>query len=261
MFCSHVSWGLLVSGLCVLTVTGSARVWQFYAMAAACGLADAFCRPASVVSCHSRCSRATCLPPTPCWPGRAGGDVCRAAAGRCRDERILAVSCPGSQRGDILHRDRRQPRAPAVSARQNSGGPPAACCRASPRACPSSRRGQCAPCWSSCPPRRRPIAGDFGEDVGGIDEAGPFGCPRDLIGGLCKGERGRARAAPGSWRAAMGGFSGAGIPRGAARNGLIGARPYIPFSCDCLPRCRRSCVVGRPGCGRDSGRAACRGHG
>jgi len=39
--------GALVSGLCVLTVTGSARVWQFNAMAAACGLADAFCRPAS----------------------------------------------------------------------------------------------------------------------------------------------------------------------------------------------------------------------
>jgi hypothetical protein len=31
----------------VLTVTGSARVWQVYAMAAACGLADAFFWPAS----------------------------------------------------------------------------------------------------------------------------------------------------------------------------------------------------------------------
>jgi MFS family permease len=47
MFCSHMSRGLLVSGLCVLTVTGSARVWQFYAMAAAFGLADAFFWPAS----------------------------------------------------------------------------------------------------------------------------------------------------------------------------------------------------------------------
>lgn len=37
MFCSHVSRRLLVSGLCVLTVTGSALVLQFYAMAAALG--------------------------------------------------------------------------------------------------------------------------------------------------------------------------------------------------------------------------------
>lgn len=47
MFCSHVSRGLLVSVLCVLTFTGSARVWQFYAIAAAFGLADAFFWPAS----------------------------------------------------------------------------------------------------------------------------------------------------------------------------------------------------------------------
>ena len=47
MFCSHLSRGLLVSGLCALTLTGSARIWQFYAMAAAFGLADAFFWPAS----------------------------------------------------------------------------------------------------------------------------------------------------------------------------------------------------------------------
>jgi Transmembrane secretion effector len=47
MFCSHLSRGLLVSGLCVLTVTGSVRTWQFYAIAAAFGLADAFFWPAS----------------------------------------------------------------------------------------------------------------------------------------------------------------------------------------------------------------------
>ena len=47
MFCSHVSRGLLVSGLCVLTLTGSVRIWQFYAIAAAFGLADAFFWPAS----------------------------------------------------------------------------------------------------------------------------------------------------------------------------------------------------------------------
>ena len=57
-----------------------------------------------------------------------------------------------------------------------------------------------------------PIAGDLGEDVGVIDEAEPFGCPRDLIGGLCKGGRGelgqlRVRGGP-QWD----GFSGAGIP-------------------------------------------------
>lgn len=47
MFCSHLSRGLLVSGLCVLTLTGLVRVWQFYAMATAFGLADAFFWPAS----------------------------------------------------------------------------------------------------------------------------------------------------------------------------------------------------------------------
>ena len=47
MFCSHAAGGLLVVGLCLLTVTGSVRVWQFYAMAAAFGLADAFLWPAS----------------------------------------------------------------------------------------------------------------------------------------------------------------------------------------------------------------------
>jgi hypothetical protein len=33
MFCSQVSRGLLVSGLCVLTAIGSVRIWQFCAMA------------------------------------------------------------------------------------------------------------------------------------------------------------------------------------------------------------------------------------
>jgi sugar phosphate permease len=66
MFCSHAPRGLLVSGLCVLTVTGSALVWQFHAIAAAFGLADAFFWPASDASCRSWCSRATCLPLTPC---------------------------------------------------------------------------------------------------------------------------------------------------------------------------------------------------
>jgi len=47
MFCSHLSRGLLVAGLCALTLTGSVRIWQFYAIAAAFGLADAFFWPAS----------------------------------------------------------------------------------------------------------------------------------------------------------------------------------------------------------------------
>jgi Transmembrane secretion effector len=47
MACSHLSQGLLVSGLCTLTLTGSVRLWQLYAMAAAFGLADAFFWPAS----------------------------------------------------------------------------------------------------------------------------------------------------------------------------------------------------------------------
>ena len=47
MFCSHLFRGLLVSGLCMLTFTGSVRIWQFYAIAAAFGLADAFFWPAS----------------------------------------------------------------------------------------------------------------------------------------------------------------------------------------------------------------------
>jgi MFS family permease len=47
MFCSHMARGLLVSGLCVLTVTGAVRIWQFYAVAAAFGLAAAFFWPAS----------------------------------------------------------------------------------------------------------------------------------------------------------------------------------------------------------------------
>ncbi len=47
MFCSHLSRGLLVSGLCAVTLTGSVRIWQFYAIAAAFGLADAFFWPAS----------------------------------------------------------------------------------------------------------------------------------------------------------------------------------------------------------------------
>jgi hypothetical protein len=47
MFCSHMLRGILVLGLCTLTITGSARVWQFCAIAAAFGIADAFFWPAS----------------------------------------------------------------------------------------------------------------------------------------------------------------------------------------------------------------------
>lgn len=47
MFCSHLSRGLLVSGLCAVTLTGTVRIWHFYVMAAAFGLADAFFWPAS----------------------------------------------------------------------------------------------------------------------------------------------------------------------------------------------------------------------
>ena len=47
MFCSHLARGLLVSGLSAATLTGSVRLWQLYAMAAAFGLADAFFWPAS----------------------------------------------------------------------------------------------------------------------------------------------------------------------------------------------------------------------
>ncbi len=60
MFCSHLARGLLVLGLCLVTVTGSVRIWQFYAMAAAFGLADAFFCPQLAASCCSQCSRATC---------------------------------------------------------------------------------------------------------------------------------------------------------------------------------------------------------